>query len=341
MSQPSRPDHDALHHRLFGDPRVVAQLLRGFVGGPGGAGIDLSDLDLDRMKRLNAKFHADTGERREGDMIWRIPRHDGADTFLLLLLEFQSTSERFMALRVMAYAALLWQHLARAREIAPDGMLPPVLPVVIYNGDTRWLAPVALRDLFGLPDGSPLWRWQPELRYYLIDAGAFSQSDLAARDGLPALWFRLGSASDPGQVVAVADAIVAWLARHPGFLEARAVFAELLGAMMARTGVGPGITEEFLDMSGGLLERAAQWQQEWLREGLEKGLEKGREEGLREGVQRGEAALLLRLLQRRFGALPGWAVDRVSAAETALLEEWSMRILDAASLEDVLVERPA
>ncbi len=89
MATPGQPDHDALHHRLFSDPGVVAQLLRAFVAGPGGAGIDLSDLDLEGMKRLNAKFHAETGERREGDMIWRIPRRHGTDTFLLLLLEWR------------------------------------------------------------------------------------------------------------------------------------------------------------------------------------------------------------------------------------------------------------
>jgi hypothetical protein len=46
--------------------------------------------------------------------------------------------------------------------------------------------------------------------------------------------------------------------------------------------------------------------------------------------------LLLRQLERRFGVLPGWATDRVLAADTAMLEEWSERVLDAASLEEVL-----
>ncbi len=133
--------------------------------------------------------------------------------------------------------------------------------------------------------------------------------------------------------MAVADALLAWLARHPGFLDARTVFAELLGAVMARTGMGSQGAEDFLDMSGGLLERAEQWQQEWLREGLEKGLQQGRQEG--------EAGLLLRLLERRFGALPDWAVDRVRAADIAVLEDWGVRILDAGSLEDVLGARPA
>lgn len=29
------------------------------------------------MERLNAKLHAETSERRDGDMIWRVPRRGG------------------------------------------------------------------------------------------------------------------------------------------------------------------------------------------------------------------------------------------------------------------------
>jgi hypothetical protein len=329
MATQGGPDHDALYHRLFGLRGVVGQLLRGFVAGPGGADIDLSDLDLDGMERLNAKFHAETGQRREGDMIWRIPRRDGADTYLVLLLEFQSSSDQYMALRVLTYAGLLWQQLVAEGRLVADGKLPPVLPVVLYNGHTRWHAPVAVRDLVDLPKPSPLWRWQPDLRYYLIDVGAFGQDDLAARDGLPALWFRLEGASSPEQVVAVADALLAWLARHPGFLEARTVFADFLRAVMARTGVDARVTEDFLDMRSMLLERAEQWQQEWLREGLEK------------GRQEGEAALLLRLLERRFGALPDSVSERVRSAEIASLEQWGVRVLDAGGIDDVFGESPA
>jgi hypothetical protein len=68
-------DHDGVYHRLFDHPGMVAQLLREFV-----AGSWLDDLDLERMERQNAKFHAETGDRREGDMIWRIPRRGGGDT---------------------------------------------------------------------------------------------------------------------------------------------------------------------------------------------------------------------------------------------------------------------
>jgi hypothetical protein len=34
--------------------------------------------------------------------------------------------------------------------------------------------------------------------------------------------------------------------------------------------------------------------------------------------------------------VPGWARDRVLAADTVTIEEWGLRVLDAASLEDVI-----
>jgi hypothetical protein len=320
-------DHDSVYHKIFGHPGMVSQLLRDFLAEPW-----LDDLDLDRMERLNAKFHAETGERREGDMIWRIPRRGGGDTYLMLLLEFQSTPDRWMALRALVYVGLLWQHLVREKQLPPDGRLPPVLPVVVYNGDPRWAMPLALRELVGLPEDTPLWRYQPQMRYHLVDEGAFSEDDLAARDTLAALLFRLEASPDPERVVALADAILAWFGRHPGFDGLRPLFAELLGGLMGPPASGVRVPEELLEVRNMLATRAEEWKRQWLQEGLEK----GRAEGLTEGLMKGEAALLLRQLERRFGALPTEVRARVAAADTAALEAWGLRVLDAGSLEDVL-----
>ncbi len=307
----AKPDHDALYHRFFSDPAVVVQLLREFVAGPW-----LDGLDLDGLERLNTKFHADTGERRESDLVWRIPRRDGGDAYVMLLLEFQSTPDPWMALRMLVYAGLLWQQLVREQRLMPDGRLPPILPVVLYNGEPRWRAPVDLRDLIGLPEASPMWRWQPGSCYHLIDEGAFSTGDLEGRDGLPALLFRLENSPDPDQLVALADLVLTWFASHPGFQAARRVFTELLGAAMAPLGPDVRVPEELLEVRNMLAARAEQWKQQWLLQG--------------------EAAVLLRLLERRFGDLPDWARHRVLAADAVMMEEWVLRVLDAASLEEVL-----
>jgi hypothetical protein len=311
----AKPDHDALYHRFFSDPAIVAQLLREFASGPW-----LDGLDLAGLERLNTTFHADTSEAREADLIWRIPRRDGGDAYVMLLLEFQSTPDRWMALRLLVYAGLLWQHLVREKRLMTDGRLPPILPIVLYNGDPRWRAPVDLAELIGLPADAALWRWQPRLRYHVIDEGAFDAGDLAGREGLPALLFRLENASAPDHLVEVADAILAWFGRHPGFQAARLVLVELLSAAVAPLGPGAGVPEAMREVRNMLQTRVEQWIEQWKQEGR----------------QQGAAAFLLRQLERRFGPLPGWAGDRVRAADTVMLEEWSFRVLEAASLEEVL-----
>jgi hypothetical protein len=173
-----------------------------------------------------------------------------------------------------------------------------------------------------------MWRWQPALRYHVIDEGSLDAVDLTRRDGLPALLFRLEHASGAGQLVEVADAILAWFARHPGFQAARPVLVELLSAAVSPLGPGVRVPEPMRVVRNMLQTRVEQWIEPWKQEGEERGEQKGRRQGV--------AALLVRQAERRFGVLPGWATDRVLAADTVMLEEWSLRVLDAASLEEVL-----
>jgi flagellar biosynthesis/type III secretory pathway protein FliH len=77
-----------------------------------------------------------------------------------------------------------------------------------------------------------------------------------------------------------------------------------------------------------LATRAEEWKRDWLLE--------GRREGRQEGWQEGAADLLSHLLERRFGPLPDEVLNRLKMADTATLEAWGMRVLDAGRLADVL-----
>ncbi|MBM4063193.1 MAG: DUF4351 domain-containing protein, partial [Planctomycetes bacterium] len=70
-------------------------------------------------------------------------------------------------------------------------------------------------------------------------------------------------------------------------------------------------------------------------EGVEKGREEGRYEGQARGQAEGRAAVLLRLLGKRFGVLPAEVEARVRAAAVDTLDLWAERVLDAKSLDDV------
>ncbi len=77
--------------------------------------------------------------------------------------------------------------------------------------------------------------------------------------------------------------------------------------------------------------RIKKWEQEIAEKGLKKGLEKGREEGM----QKGEAYLLSRQLELKFGALPQWVEDKIAAADKNTLENWGLRLITADTLNKV------
>jgi predicted transposase YdaD len=62
----------------------------------------------------------------------------------------------------------------------------------------------------------------------------------------------------------------------------------------------------------------------------------GAKQGKKEGKKLGEQQLLQRQLEHRFGKLPKWALAQLAAADVRLLETWSLKVLEAKSLNEVL-----
>jgi hypothetical protein len=59
-------------------------------------------------------------------------------------------------------------------------------------------------------------------------------------------------------------------------------------------------------------------------------------EAEQKGRYEGEITILRRQLEKRFGALPGWAVEKLAALSASELEDLSERVLDAKSMEELL-----
>ncbi len=111
--------------------------------------------------------------------MWRIRFRDDRWLYLLLLLEFQDTVDRAMALRMLTYTALLYQRLDADGVLRGRGALAPVLPVVLYNGRRPWTAPVEMTDRVAA-ESELLAPYQPSQRYYLLDGARVAGADLPA-----------------------------------------------------------------------------------------------------------------------------------------------------------------
>ncbi|MEO5328575.1 MAG: DUF4351 domain-containing protein [Magnetococcus sp. THC-1_WYH] len=64
-----------------------------------------------------------------------------------------------------------------------------------------------------------------------------------------------------------------------------------------------------------------------------------KQEGEKNGEKKEAAKILTRQLQRRFGAVPEWATQKIAQAEPSSLEEWILRFVDAQSLDDVFSDK--
>lgn len=168
---------DGAYKLLFSHPEMVEALLRGFVAEDWVDQIDFSTLD-----KLGAEYISDELLQRRDDIVWRVRLNlpDGGSEwlYLYLLLEFQSRPDPWMALRLLGYVCLMYQELIK-RDHVKGGRLPPVFPLVLYNGLPRWQAAQDIAELIHAP--GQLTAWMPRFRYFLLDEGRVPATTLASR----------------------------------------------------------------------------------------------------------------------------------------------------------------
>ncbi|HEY4565135.1 MAG TPA: Rpn family recombination-promoting nuclease/putative transposase, partial [Thermoanaerobaculia bacterium] len=122
-------EHDSGYKLLFSHPEMVEDLIRGFVHEDW-----VRDLDFSTLEKVPGNYVAPNLMPRESDVVWKLRWKDGRVLYVYLLIEFQSTVDSSMALRMMVYLGLFYQDLLKRGETTPSGKLPPVLPLVLYNG---------------------------------------------------------------------------------------------------------------------------------------------------------------------------------------------------------------
>jgi len=241
------------------------------------------------LERWPAGHVSDDLRQRHEDRVWRV-RLRRRWLYVLVLLEFQSTVDRSMAVRILAYTALLYQDLLRASSEP----LPPVLPIVLYDGAAQWTAATDVTAL-ATPPGEHLAPYQPAQRYVLLDVRGYTGTLPEGRNRVAAL-IRLACSRGLGEMAATFSELAEWLSEpeHEGLLRA---FWEWLGAVQVPAhcpGMALPVLKNWREAGTMLNDRASDWSAEWV--------EKGRVEGQVEGRAEGHAEIMRRVAARKFGA---------------------------------------
>ena len=160
--------HDAGYKKLFSNKTIFRELIQTFVREHW-----VKDLDFTNCEALDKSFVADHYKETESDLIYKV-KFRGHDAYLFVLMEFQSSVDRFMAVRVLSYVTSFY--LDYAHDNKEVRKLPPVFPIVLYNGDRRWTAPTTLSAL--LQEPTLLGKYTPRFQYFKVAEREYSKEEL-------------------------------------------------------------------------------------------------------------------------------------------------------------------
>ncbi|HCK80238.1 MAG TPA: transposase, partial [Candidatus Competibacteraceae bacterium] len=258
---------DASYKTLFTAPEVMRDLLLGFVPDDWLHGLDYSTLE-----RVSGSYITDDLRDRADDIVWRV-KVGGEWVYLYLLIEFQSAVDSWMAVRIMTYVGLLYQDLIKQKQVLPERRLPPVLPIVLYNGEGKWTAKTDVADLIPKAPGL-LAKYVPHLEYLLIDENRYDLAELAAMRNLVAAAIRFERPESEASLVELIDQVNGWLEGNP---ELKRIFAIWIRAMVLRHSRNRLVLPKVRDLQELkmiLADRFETWAREHEQKGIEKGIEK-------------------------------------------------------------------
>jgi len=329
MSRATPNVHDSTLRAMFGTTEVARAFFCAFLPAELLERLDLATLETKPDHFIDARLGW-----RATDLLFRVDL-DRREAFLYLLLEHQSTVDRWMAYRFSRSIGLVW---ATALADAPDlELLPVVVPMVLSHARERWRSPTQLRNLVAGADLLPACMHDkiPSLSYFVFDLRAMTDAQivsLATTASLRLYLLIMRNIRNPDLPAMLRrwHELIRGLMQEPTGLR----LIELLLTYLVKA--VPEMTQETLvevgEMAGldpEIVPNSLAWK--WLQEGREEGREEGRKEGRKEGSR----SIVLRLVRARFGEVPPFVQERVQAASLRELDELSEHVLTAESIDDL------
>jgi len=325
--------HDLFARYTFAHPERAAAELRAVLPPHVVSAVDWSSLRREPSSVVDPELR-----ETESDLLFSARLHGSHSVLLYVLLEHQSSVNRWMALRMLRYVVRQVEHW---RQQHPEStVLPVIIPLVMYHGeDGAWSAARRVEDLFDLPgEDEQRERWRalvPRFEYLLDDLTAERHEALMARPGPPlarlawlllryvrseelahrlkdwtVLFTEVHAAPEGFEHLLVITRYITWVGGMAAHRAAKQVLHSVLDAQAAET----------LMRSYGerLVERAERW-------------------GMRRGRLRGRAEAVLQILVARGIHVGDEAQQRIlTCTDLATLDRWLKQAMNATTLSDVL-----
>lgn len=287
----------------------------------------LQELDLETLELHKETFIDEAYKATEADVVYsvKLKGSNNLTTYLYLLCEQQTEIDQNIVFRLLSYTVRIIE--MHRRQHSHD-LLPLVYPLVIYTGEKIWDAPLEIYSLFGQYESlAREWLFKP---YQLIDVARMSDEELRSHDwcGLIEFVLKYRQVQD---LTAFLETILPWMQS----LEVHNIAGLFIGRIVLQY-VTNNLSAEDIDLFEQKVEKYLYNQLRGEAMTLAEAYEqRGIAKGMQQGMQQGEAAVITRLLERRFGKISQQYMQRINLADADTLLLWADRLLNVKTLDEV------
>ena len=267
--QSAHQPHDHFFRATFGRTEVASGFAQHYLPEAIRAALDLSTLRPLKDSFIDAELR-----EHSSDLLYEVTMREGGNAYVYLLFEHKSYPEPLTAFQVLRYMVRIWDHLRQQR---PGAAFPPIVPILLYHGASRWNAATHFANLIeGMPALAP---HIPDFEYVLCDLSTYSDAELVGGVMEQITLLTLKHVFDTGEE---------WAAILPRLMELLAVLTQARDGLdyiqivlrylasaaqtLQPTVLRAAVDQTFPEDGGTLMNTIAQ---EWIQQGLEQGREQG------------------------------------------------------------------
>jgi len=166
--------YDSPYKQMFSNLTILKQLLIYFVNQD-----FIHDLDFDTFETINKSFTSKKYKDTESDLIVKFKlKNSDEEMYFYILLEFQSSVDKFMSVRILNYITSLYISMIETSKKKGETYksLPPVFPIMLYNGNETWTSKENISEL--IENNDLLGDYGINFKYFKIAENEFSKETL-------------------------------------------------------------------------------------------------------------------------------------------------------------------
>ncbi|MFM8332262.1 MAG: Rpn family recombination-promoting nuclease/putative transposase, partial [Candidatus Methylumidiphilus sp.] len=342
--------HDSFFRETFSRLDIAEDFLREYLPPAVAAGIDWASLKIAKDSFVEKALR-----KHFSDLVYSA-RHGDRAIKIYLLLEHKSSPDHWVSLQLLRYQLRMWE---LHRKQQPGQPLPPVIPLVLYHGQTRWRTPTEFHALFGELDAA-LSPYVPNFRHALCDlnlpepeqirGNVLSRLTLLAlkhifdaepKRALADILPLAGEILDRETSLEMLEVVLRYYVQTTQTLDEHDIHELIIEASRGEDYM-PTFIDRYIELGeqrGWQKGQQDGWQkgeQEGWQRGQREGWQKGQQEGWQKGEQKGQRNMLLRQMAGKFGTLTAQQRHRVEQADSKTLLRWSEQVLFAATADEAL-----